>query len=394
MLMHQVTSKTRRAIRPAAMLLLAAAFVMGTAGCERKGRDIRVGLLALMEGEYAIASGGPSLNAARLAVREINDSGGILVDGRRHRLVLAERTHGARPDAAASEARASINIDRVDILIGPQLSGLANAAAAVAEESGVPMISPMASNPAVTAGRRYVFRMAFLDEFQGSLLATFSRDDLHATRAAVMYDVSLPYSADIARLFSETFQRLGGSIVATETFTSDQLTGFPQAMKRIAAQRPGVILFPVGSPTAVRLIAEARRQGIHAHLLGSDTWDLTTIAPMPDADSSFVVHQWHPDIQRDQVVAFVAAYRAEYGDIPRATAALTYDALQVATRAIQRASVLDGDRIADAIAATPRFEGASGNIEFGGRHDPRRSGVLSILRGGVHSLVRVVASDR
>lgn len=394
MLNHDsIPSKTRSVSRTAAKLLLAAAFAMATA-CERQGRDIRIGLLALMEGEYATASGQPSLQAARLAVKEINDSGGILVDGRRHRLVLAERTHGVRPDAAASEARASINLDRIDVLIGPQLSGLATAAAAVAEESGVPMISPMASNPVVTAGRRYVFRMAFLDEFQGSLLASFARDDLRAARAAVMYDVALPYSADIARLFSETFQRLGGVIAATETFTSDQVTGFGASMRRIAAQRPEVILFPVGSPTAIKLIAEARRQGITAYMLGSDTWDLTTIAPLTDADSSFVVHQWHPDIQRDQVVRFVTAWRAAHGEGPRATAALTYDAIQVAARAIARAGSLDGDRIADAIAATPRFEGASGSIEFAGRHDPRRSGVLSMLRDGKHSLVRVVASDR
>jgi branched-chain amino acid transport system substrate-binding protein len=234
--------------------------------------------------------------------------------------------------------------------------------------------------------------MAFLDAFQGNLLADFAAIDLRARRAALLYNVALPYSAEIARLFTETFQERGGEVVAAETFTTDQTAGFGKQLRRIANARPDVILLPVRSSTVRIVLREARAMGIPAQVLGSDTWDVATIAPMPEADGSYVVHQWHTDLRTERTTAFVAAYRSTFGASPRATAALTYDAVHLAAEAIARAGSLDGERIADAIAATPSFDGASGSLRFAGSHDPARSGVLSSIRNGNHGLLRVVSA--
>lgn len=386
-------SVTRHARWPGVVRSLGLALTLVACG-PRQGREIRIGLLASLQGDYSEASGIPSLEGARLAIDEINARGGILVDGRRHRLVLVERHHDMRGDAAASAARASINLDRVDLLIGPQLSAAAQAAGAVAEASGVPMISPMSSNPATTEGRRFVFRLAFLDAFQGTMLADYARKELGARTAAVLYDVAQPYSAEIARLFGETFERNGGTVIATETFTSDQFDHFMPQLRRIGSRHPDVLLLP-NRPRVVSVqVREARAAGVRATLLGSDTWDLTSMAPMPEADGAFIVHQWHPDLPLAPSVAFVSAYQARYGSSPRATAALTYDAIRLAADAMARAGQLDGAAIADAIAATARFDGASGTLRFEGRHDPDRTAVLSTISHGGHHLVRVVGAAR
>ncbi len=334
------------------------------------------------------------MEGARLAISQVNDSGGITLNGRRHAFVLVERRHVLRADAAASAARASINLDHVDLLIGPQLSTAAQAAGAVAEASAVPMISPMSSSPATTAGRRFVFRLAFLDSFQGATLATFALQELHATRAAVLYDVAFPYSSEIARLFSETFERSGGTIVAEETFTSDRSDHFGPQLRRIATSRPDVVLLPNRPGVVATQIVEARTAGIKAILLGSDTWDISTIATMPEADGSFVLHQWHPELPIPRSEAFVRAYEKEYGTIPRSTAAMTYDAVMLAVDAIRRAGSLRGDEIADAIAATGGFQGNAGILRFDGKHDPVRSGVLTAIRNGGHHLLRVIGDEK
>jgi branched-chain amino acid transport system substrate-binding protein len=356
----------------------------------RAPREIRIGILAVLEGEYASSSGEPSLEGARMAVREANQAGGILVGGERHIVVLVERSHETRPDAAASAARASINLDRADVLIGPQLSTHAVAAGAVAEDARVPMISPMSSSPGTTAGRDFVFRMAFLDAFQGALLAEYARADLGARRAAMLYDVAHPYSTEIARLFAETFERKGGTVVASETFTTDQRSGYDAQLRRIAASGADVLLLPNYAATASVQAREGRALGVTAALLGSDSWDLTSMSATPAADGSVVVHQWHPDLKTIESVAFVSAYRELYGKNPRATAALTYDAVRLALDAIRRAGSLDGPQIAAMLRATGTFGGASGTIRFNGKNDPHRSGVLSTIQGGRHALLRVV----
>lgn len=354
--------------------------------------EIRIGLLAVLEGEYAVSSGEPSLEGARLAVEEINDAGGVDVGGTSHRLTLVERSHETRPDAAASAARASINLDNVDILVGPQLSTQAVAAAAVAEAAQVPMISPMASNPSVTAGRHFVFRLAFLDAFQGALLAEYARHDLHATRAAVLYDAAHPYSTEIARLFSETFARKGGRIVASETFTTDQRSGYTTQLRHIADARAEVLLLPNYAGAASAQAREARALGIRAQFLGSDSWDLTTMAVTGEAEGAVGVHQWHPDIPDSLTAAFVRAYRDRYDHAPRATAALTYDAVRLAAQAVHRAGSLDGPAVAGALRGTRVFTGVTGTMTFEGRPDPIRSGVLSIVRHGKAELLRVVSA--
>ena len=351
---------------------------------------MRIGLLAMLTGELAPQSGIPSQQGAEMAVDDLNAAGGIDIAGMRRKVKLTVRDYEPRPDAAATGARALINLDSVDALVGPQLSAHAVTAASVAEMSGVPMIAPMASNPAVTAGRHFVFRLAFLDPFQGEMLARYALENLGARRAAALYDVSNAYGRDITALFRETFEKGGGRIVAAETFTSDQGTDFSPQLKRIAAARPDVLLLPNLSSVDSFQVRQARALGIRAPFLGSDSWDPVGLAHIPEANGSVVAHQWHLGVPRPMAVDVVNRYRARYGVEPRSTAVFTYDAIRLLADAMHRAGTKEGGRVSRAIAATNDYEAVAGPLQFNGTGDPRRGGVLSRVGRTSDSIVRIV----
>jgi len=209
----------------------------------------------------------------------------------------------------------------------------------------------------------------------------------------VLYDVSHPYSRDVTALFRQTFEGSGGH-VTLETFTSDQLADFSAQLRRIAATRPDVLLLPNFAIVDTVQMRQARALGITATFLGSDTWDPPSMALIPQAAGAIVARQWHEKMPEPAVGAFIEHYTAKTGEIPRATAALTYDAIQIAATAIERSGSMNGEQVASAIAGMGSFVGAGGTLLFHGDGDPERSAVLDMIRHGSDSLVKVIAPRR
>ncbi|MBI3568502.1 MAG: ABC transporter substrate-binding protein [Gemmatimonadetes bacterium] len=374
----------------AARLLPALGMVLQLSCARGRERDVRIGLLALLTSDLAVQSGVPSRQGAEMAIDEINERGGVEIAGKRHRLRLIVKDYEPRADAAASAARELINLDSADVLLGPQLSPHAVAASSVAEDAQVPMISPMASNPAVTRGRHFVFRLAFLDPFQGEMLARYALEDLHATRAAILYDVANPYSRDIAALFRETFEGGGGRVVASETFTTDEKSDFRAPLQRIAKAGPQVLLLPNYSSVDSFQVRQARAVGVKASFLGSDVWDPPGLRHVPEAIGTVFTQQWSPKATLPQAAAFLEQYRVRYGVDARTTAAMTYDAVRIVADALHRAGTTDGLALAKAIGRTNGFSGVTGTITFDGTGDPRRSGLVSRLGATSDTILRSV----
>ncbi len=353
--------------------------------------ELRIGLLGVMSGPMAAASGIPGQRGAQLAVDEINLAGGVVIQGVAHRIRLIDRGIENRPSDAAVAARALINLDSVDVIVGPQTSALAIAAVGVAEASGVPIVSPMASNPAVTAGRRFAFRLAFLDAFQGSLLARFAHDSLGVRRAAALHDAASPYGRDIVALFRTTFEALGGEIVGVETFDVDAPMDYETQLRRLLARRPDAILLPNYAVHDTIQVRQARALGFRGRFLGTDSWDPVVMQHIPGAAGSVVIANWDRRMGQDASRRFVAAYEERVGDRPRTTAVATYDAIRLVARAAAAAGSRDGEAIAAAIRTSGRWEGAGATYVFHGHGDPRRGGVvIEILVGG--DSLRLVAT--
>lgn len=368
--------------------MLAAALLLAVPSCrDSSPPELRIGLLATFTGPYGEISGLPTREGAVLAARL---AGPVTIAGRRYRVTFHERDFADRADAAAGAARALINQQRVVALVGPQFSRHAIPVAVLAENARVPMISPMSSNPAVTAGKRFVFRLAFLDDVQGAVLARFAREDLRARTAAVLYDVTTAYSRDLAERFRRAFTGGGGRIVGFEAYTADRLAELDAPLRRIAARAPDVLFLPNFADGVAEQIPRIQRLGIRARLLGSDSWDPPSMPALNPGQEAYVTNQWRPDIPRDSARAFGPRFREAYGVEPRATAAMTYDAVRILLDAIRRANSVAPDAVRDAIAATRGYDGASGLVSFDGRADPVRSVAVSRVLGPTLVTARIV----
>ena len=352
--------------------------------------EIRIGLLALSEGISRETSGLPSIRGAELAIDAVNERGGIELGGIPHRVVLVVKDYEDRPDSAASVARALINQERIDALIGPQFSRHAIPVAVVAENARMPMLSPMSSNPATTRGKGFVFRLAFLDDFQGQVLGHFAVDELGVSRAAVLYDISTAYGRSLAQAFRQAFEDKGGTVVAFESYARDEPRDYRQQLARIREEKPEVLYLPNDTEYVIAQILQARERGIEATLLGGDTWDMKRFALEPQCEGAFVAHQWHPDMDTPEARAFVEAFRRKHGSAPKVTAAMTYDSVALLLRVIEREGSKDPEAIRKGLAETREFVGATGTIRFDGRPDPLRSVVISKLHDGRSSLYRIV----
>jgi branched-chain amino acid transport system substrate-binding protein len=335
-----------------------------------------------MEGLAQSGSGRPSIDGAALAVKEANDAGGVMVGGVRHHVVLVVKSYEDRPDSATSVARALINQERIDVLLGPQLSRHAIPVSLVAENGHVPMMSPMSSNPETTRDKKYVFRLAFRDDEQATVLARFARQGLGAKSAAVFYDVSTANGRSLAKAFQEEFEADGGKIVANEVYARDEPLDYVAQLERISRAVPDVLYLAGDTDRVVTQIVQARQQGIHATLLGADTWDIKYLESLPESEGAFYTHQWHHDIDDDSARRFVELYRETYGETPKATAALTYDAVRVCLEAIEEAGSTSAQRIRDALARPRTFHGVAGDIRFDGSPDPIRKVIISRIHDG------------
>jgi branched-chain amino acid transport system substrate-binding protein len=370
-----------------AIFLFTLAFA-GSCAPKPPAPEIRIGLLALLSGVPEETSGRPSVEGAELAVAQVNKKGGIRIGGVVHTVKLIVKPYADRPDSATSEARALVNQSRIDVLIGPQISRHAIPVATVADDAEIPMVSPMSSSAATTMGRRFVFRMASLDEVQGRAMGEFAAQDLRVRRAAVLYDVSTEYSRILAEAFREAFEARGGKVVAFETFTRDEPLDYRPRLSAISSARPEVLYLPNDGERVEAQIVQAQEQGIEATLLGGDTWDLERFRKLVDKEA-YVAHQWHPDLDTPEAGLFRELFEKTYEKTPKITAAMTYDAVALVLSVIEKQGSLDASAIRDGLASTRDFTGATGTIRFADSPNPERSVIIARIAGGKSELYRV-----
>ncbi len=338
--------------------------------------EIRIGVIAPLSGE-APGIGEATVWAAELAVHAVNEAGGLQVGETRYPLVLVVEDSKNIPDTAVTAARKLINQDNVIVLIGPQTSRNAIPVATIAENAGIPMISPYSTNPATTAGKRYVFRVPFVDSFQGAVLAHFALDDLDVQTAAVLYDIANDYNRDIAEFFQSAFVEGGGEIVAFEAYTTGA-EEYDVQLAHIREAQPQVIFLPNYVYEVPFQVEEIRRAGIDAIILGSDSWDGVVFATNPAFDGAFFSAHFAPDDADALKMDFVNAYQAAYGQTPNDIAALTYDAFGLLFEAIRNQGEVNPEAIRDGLGGIERYEGVTGTMTYSGSGDPAKS--VNILR--------------
>lgn len=342
------------------------------------GDEILIGHYGSLTGSEA-TFGQSTSNGIRLAIKEANAKGGVL--GR----PVALKEYDTRGDAGEAKLAVErlVKSDKVTAVLGEVASKLSLAGGPVCQEAGVPMITPSSTNPKVTEIGDYVFRVCFIDPFQGFAGAKFARETLKAEKAAVLVDQAQAYAVGLAEQFELNFKAKGGEIVTTQNYTGGA-QDFTSQLTSIRAAKPDVIYIP-GYYTDVGNIAiQARRLGITKPMLGGDGWDSDQLAKIAgDAiEGSYYTNHYAPDQPDAKVQDFIKAYRAEFGGAtPDGLAALGYDAAKILFEAMERAKTTDGKALRDAIAATKNFGGVTGNITIDANRNATKSAVVVEMAG-------------
>jgi branched-chain amino acid transport system substrate-binding protein len=354
----------------------------GGAGAQPSGSDqkgeIVVGHFGSMTGNTA-HFGQDTDKAIRLAVDEKNAAGGLL--GRQIRVVTLD-DRGDSAEAANAVSRL-IDVEKVVALIGEVASSLSLAGGRVAQRRKVPMVSPSSTNPKVTQVGDYIFRVCFLDPFQGKVMADFARDTLKFDRVAIFKDVKNDYSIGLADAFRTAFTARGGQIVSEQSFSAGD-TDFSAQLTTIKGANVQGIYVP-GYYAEVGAIARtAQRLGLKLPLMGGDGWDAPDLFKIGgDAlDGSFFSNHFAPDAATAKAQKFVSDFKAKYGQEPTGLGALGYDAAIVLFDAIQRAGKTDAEAVRNALAETKNFEAVSGTISINKDRDAEKSAVILAIEGG------------
>jgi branched-chain amino acid transport system substrate-binding protein len=316
-------------------------------------------------GEYGSLTGSTATfgistrNGIDMAIDEVNAAGGVL--GRQVR-VIVEDDQG-RPEEAQTVVTKLITSDRVIAVLGEVASSNSLAAAPVAQANGIPMISPSSTNPAVTEVGDYIFRVCFIDPFQGLVMAKFATATLQLTRVAVLRDVKSDYSVGLADVFATEFGKLGGTITSDQSYSAGD-TDFSAQLTAIRGTNPQAIFLP-GYYTEVGLVArQAKSLGLDIPLLGGDGWDSPSLIEIGGEalNGSYFSNHYSVEDPSPAIQKFVADYRARFGETPDALAGLGYDSAKLLFDAITRAGSTEPAAIRDALAATQNFPGMTGTI--------------------------------
>jgi branched-chain amino acid transport system substrate-binding protein len=340
------------------------------------GDTILIGHVGSLTGSEA-SFGTSTENGIRLAIEDINAKGGI--KGKR----VAAKTYDdqGKPEEAAVAATRLITQDKVAVLIGEVASSRSLAMAPIADANQVPQISPTSTNPRVTKDgdktRPYVFRVCFIDPFQGTVMAKFARENLKLSKVAILRDVGNDYSVGLADFFKKKFEELGGTIVSDQSFKAgDQ--DFKAQLTAIKAKKPQMVYIPAYYGDVALAGRQAKELGIKVPMAGGDGWDSSKLYEIAQGalDGGFFSNHYTDENPDPKVQGFVKKYKETYGAVPDALAALGYDAALVAIDAIGRAKELTGPSVRDAIEATKDFPGVAGVITLDADHNAVKSAVV------------------
>lgn len=322
--------------------------------------------------------GQSALNGLLLAVGEINREGGI--NGRQLDVVI-EDDHGS-PERAASLVSKLINQDKVVAVIAGGASGSSLAAAPRAQAAKIPLIAPSSTDPAVTRTGNYIFRVCYIDNFQGEVMARFATRALNAKKAVIMVDFNNTYSRGLSEFFEMSFTKLGGEIVSKQSYAQGD-PDFRGQLSTIRSEEPDVIYVP-GYYGDVGLIAkQARQLGLTQPLLGGDGWDAPELWSLGGAaiNGSYISNHYSADDPSTIIQQFVSNYRLLYNNVtPDAHAALGYDALHFLVKGILRAGTTEGEKLRDELARTKNFAGVTGTISMDAERNAVKPAVVLKLQ--------------
>ena len=324
----------------------------------------------------------------------------VNIGGVEYKVELVEADNKSDKTEAVTAAQSLMSAG-VSLVLGSYGSGVSIAAGEIFANNKVPAIGLSCTNPQVTLGNDYYYRVCFLDPFQGTVMANYAWQE-GAKKAAVITQLGDDYSSGLGSFFVKAFTALGGTVVEQQ-FQTNQ-TDFKAILTEIKAQNPDMIFAPSSIATAPLLIKQARELGITCPITAGDTWQNQTIADNAGADAEGVVVSTFFDeadtsntIAADFVKGFKEYLKANPSDLDKnggegvaAVSALGYDGYMVAMDAIEAAGSTDGTAIRDALAGISST-GVTGAISFDENGDAKKDmAYLNIIQDGKFVFLKTV----
>ena len=354
-------------IRKIMAVTMAACLVAGSlAGCGKKTEEkvIKIGVFEPTTGENG-GGGFQEVLGIRYA-REMHPT--VTINGEEYQVELVEVDNKSDKTEAVNAAQKLVS-EKVSVFLGSYGSGVSIAAGQIFADAKIPAIGCSCTNPQVTEGNDYYFRVCFIDPFQGTVMANYAFQN-GAKSAAVITQLGDDYSSGLGSFFKDAFAKLGGEIVSEEQFQTNQ-TDFKAILTNIKAANPDIIFAPSSITTAPLIIKQARELGITATIAAGDTWENSTIIENAGKDAEGVVLSTFFDEAEpanDEAAAFIKGFK-EYlvknkqEDIIPAVSALGYDSYLAAIKAIETANSTDTTAIRDALKGV-QIDGVTGSITF------------------------------
>lgn len=362
-------------------LTLLAALAFALAGCKTEGASggdtsgapantARVGVVLPLSGNTA-TYGEEALGGMRMAVEEINAKDGVI------KLELVPKDDKGDSTETGKLVSQLIKVDQVHAVIGSVTSSNTLKGAKVAQENGIPLITPAATNAEITQKGDFVSRICFIDPFQGSVLAKLVTDDLQKKKVAIIVDKASDYSVGLADAFKKTLAASGGTVVAEESFTAGE-ADFSGLITKITEAGPEAIFIPAYYGDVGPMLKQAGDRWKEIPVVAGDGIDSPDLFKLmgPYPGPIYMSTHFASDDSDARVKDFVDRYKGRFGKTPGAMAALGYDAAYALHDALQRAGSTDPKKLRDAINTIKDLPGITGNITLDEQRNAQKGAVI------------------
>ena len=360
-------------------LRLALAFFAAAALARGAEDTIKFGHYGSLTGKDA-AFGVATRKGLLLAIEEINAKGGVL--GRKLEYFVEDVQ--SKQGESATAVKKLISREKVVAVFGANASANSLEAAPICQQAKIPMMAISSTNPRVTEVGSYIFRICFIDPFQGAVLGKFAHDSLHAKRVALLTAVNSPYSTGLSDVLRKDFTNRGGEIVAEQKYSEFE-KDFRAQLTAIKAAKPDVIAATGFYTEAALICIQARSLGLDIPIIGGDGWEAPQLIELGGkaVENTYYSTYFSAENNAPEVRSFVERYRARWnGEVPEAVSALGYDAVYLVTQAIQKAGTTDGPQLRDAIAATKDFPGVTGHTTIDKKRNSQKAAVMLAVKNG------------
>ena len=353
---------------------------------------IKIGVMGTFSGEQAV-DGENMQGAIDLVKQELEESGGLEVNGQLYPVEFIIGDTEGKPEQAVNVMQKFINQDKVVGVLGPNNSSDCLAAYEVSQEAGIPAITNTGTNIGVTQVGDYCFRACFIDPFQGQIMAKLALEDCGATTAAVLYNNADAYSTGLQEAFVDAFEQGGGTIVALEAFAGTEVKDYSAQLTAIMNADPDVFFVPTQINMIPMILQQTRAMGIDCQLLGCDSWDYDYMPSLVGEDvveGALYVTGFSP--YADSAKDFVQAFSDLNGFEPSFCSSMMYEAAHIMLAGIQSAGTTEGAALRDAIAASD-LQLPSGELKYDADRNPIKAATIIKVVDGERTFYKTMTLD-